>query len=144
MEMSRAQRRAMKAKAKPTAAVLARHCYDFERGGNLVRVSDPRALAALGRAFELLLRNGGHPLALPVSDEAAAGFPNWHRDRAPGGVTWLAVGMDRDGRASYCLQSASSTTRAAAHDAARAKALQRLGGLCQTSGFPEIVERNTR
>jgi hypothetical protein len=144
MPMNRALRRAMKCNAKPTAALLARHCYDFEGGGKLVRVADPKALVALSRAFELLLRNGGLSLALPVSEQEAAGFPNWHRDRLPNWVTWLAVGMDRDGRAAYCLQSASSPSRAAAHDAAREKALQRLAGLCQTSGFPEAQERKVK
>ena len=135
MTTNRAQRRALKHKAETAAARLASQCYDFE-GGGLARVTDPAAIAALARAFAHLLRNGGRPLAVPISEAEAAGFPRWTAERVPGGVTWLAVGLDTELRASYALQSALGGNRALSHEAARAIALSRLAGLCATAGFP--------
>jgi hypothetical protein len=112
--MNRAHRRAIRGSAKATAAVLAGRCYDFA----------------------LLLRNGGRPVAVPVSETEARGFPRWAAMTLPDGVTWLAVGMDGDGRASYSLHTASSPIRALAHDAARVLALSKLAAICATRGFP--------
>ena len=88
------------------------------------------------RAFTLLLRFEGKPVAVPLSEAEAMGFPAHKRACLPGGVTWLAVGLDPEMRASYALQSAAGPDRAAAHEAARELALSRLTGLCATPGFP--------
>ena len=136
MTANRAQRRAMKATTQAAAALMATRCYDFHAGGDLVRITDPQYIVALTRAFTLLLRFGGTPVAVPIAETEARGFPRWRDDVAPGGVTWLAVGMDRDGRASYALQSASSPLNALAHDAARERALGNLAHICATAGFP--------
>ena len=133
--MNRALRRAAKANAKQTAAVLASRVYDFQ-GGAVVRVTDGRAIEALTRAFMLLLRFEGRPVAVPLSEAEVMGFPAHKRACLPGGVTWLAVGLDPEMRASYALQSAAGPDRAAAHEAARELALARLTGLCATPGFP--------
>lgn len=135
MTFNRAQRRAMKMNAKATAAKLAARCYDFHRGV-IVPVTDKRAIAVLTRAFTLLLRAGGRPMAVPITEAEALGFPGHEITRLPGGVTCLAVGIDTEGRASYALQSAAGLDRAAAHDAARDRALSRLAGICATPGFP--------
>lgn len=135
MTANRAQRRAMKGKADATAAKLASRCYDFE-GGGIVPVTDARAIAALTRAFALMLRCGGKPVALPLSRAEAEGFPRYRNASLSGGVSWLAVGLDRDRRASYALQTAAAAGAGMAHDAARALALARLSELCATSGFP--------
>ena len=135
MTLNRAERRAMKHKAGEVAAKLASRCYDFQAAA-LVPVTDSQAIVALTRAFTLLLRAGGQPMAVPISAAEAAGFPRWAADRAPGGVTWLAVGMDAERRASYALQSAASPERALARETARALALSRLAGVCATPGFP--------
>lgn len=136
MTANRAQRRMMKAHAKPAAALMAARCFDFHAGGDLVAITAPLAVAALTRAFTLLLRFGGRPVAVPIAEDEARGFPGWRDDVAPSGVTWLAVGMDREGRASYALQTASSPVLACAHDAAREKALRNLAQVCATAGFP--------
>ena len=136
MSMNRAQRRRMKAEAQPAAALMAARCYDFHGGGGLVRITKPKAVAALTRAFALLLRFGGKPVAVPIAKVEAMGFPLWRDASTPDGVTWLAVGMDPDGRASYALQTASSPLKALAHDAAREKALGNLTQICATAGFP--------
>jgi hypothetical protein len=136
MTVNRAQRRAMKATAQATAAVLAARCYDFHAGGDLVRITAPAAVAALTRALTLLLCFGGKPVAVPIAGAEARGFPRWRDDVAPGGVTWLAVCMDREGRASYALQTASSPFNGLAHETARERALQNLAKVCATTGFP--------
>lgn len=143
MTANRAQRRAMKATAQAAATLMAAHCYDFEGGGNLVRIDAPHAVAALTRAFVLLLRCGGKPVVVPIAKAEAQGFPRWSDALAPDGVTWLAVGMDREGRASYALQTASSPFNPFAHEAAREMALQNLAHVCATAGFPmgEAEER---
>ena len=136
MTANRAQRRRMKAEAKPAAALMASRCYDFQGGGDLVRITAPQSVAALTRAFALLLRFGGEPVAVPIAKAEAQGFPRWSDAFAPDGVTWLAVGIDREGRASYALQTASSPVVACAHEAAREKALDSLAQVCATAGFP--------
>lgn len=135
MTANRTFRRAMKRNAEAVAAKLASRCYDFQ-GGGIVPVSNPLAIAALTRAFKLLLRNGGQPLAVPVSEAEAQAFPAYAANRQPRPITWLAVGMDREGRATYAMQSASSDAPALAHEAARSLALSRLAETCAKPGFP--------
>ena len=136
MTPNRTQRRAMKANAKEIAARMARRCYDFHAGGGMVPIADLNAIAALARAFTLLLRFGGESVAVPISATEASGFPRWHSPSEAGGVTWLAVGLDLEGRGTYALQSAASPLPALAHDTARDKALSNLATVCATSGFP--------
>ena len=136
MSPNLAQRRAFNRHASTTAALLASRCYDYRQGGAVVAVTHPSAVAALARAFTLLLRLGGAPVAVPLPEVEAKGFPRWAANRIPDGVTWLAVGMDLEGRASYALQSAASPSLAAAHEAAKTKALAELARLCATRGFP--------
>ena len=135
MTMNRAQRRALQRNAPATAALMASCCFDFLTDG-LKPITNPVAVAALTRAFTHLIRSGGQPLAIPVSEVEALGFPERKPDHLPGAVTWLAVGLDVQGRGSYALHSALSQDRAAAHEAARALALSRLAEVCATAGFP--------
>ncbi len=136
MTANRAQRRAMKATAQAAAALLASRCYDYQGGGDLVRITAPQSIAALTRAFALLLRAGGKPVAVPIAKAEAQGFPRWSGPLALDGVTWLAVGMDKEGRASYALQTAFSPVNPFAHEAARERALHNLAQVCATAGFP--------
>lgn len=131
--MNRAQRRSVRRNCQAVAAILAGRCYDFQ-GACMVRVTDALAIAALTRAFALLLRSRGRPVAVPISEAEAMAFPR--PACLPDGVTCLAVGLDREGRASYVLQSAAGPDRATAHDMARERALSRLAGVCATPGFP--------
>jgi hypothetical protein len=115
---------------------MALRCYDFHAGGGMVPVTDPAAIAALTRAFTLLLRFGGAPVAVPISEAEAAGFPRWSGKAEAWGVNWLAVGLDLEGRGTYALQSASSDVPALAHEHAREKALQSLSANCATRASP--------
>ncbi|MEI4471505.1 hypothetical protein [Frigidibacter sp. MR17.24] len=142
MMKTRAQRRAMKRKADTVAGILASSCYDFH-GGGTVAVTHPVAIAALRRAFALVLRSGGKPVAVPLSEAEAEAFPRYRADRVPGGVTWLAAGLDPEERATYALQSAGSTDRAEAHEVARMLALARLAFTAATPGFPITETRGT-
>ena len=101
-----------------------------------MRITAPQSVAALTRAFTPLLRFGGEPVAVPIAKAEAQGFPRWSDAFALDGVTWLAVGMDRQGRASYALQTASSPFNPFAHEAARERALRNLAQVCATAGFP--------
>lgn len=135
MMMNRAQRRAIKGNAPCIAAKLAGRCYDIH-GGQLVPIRDAQAIKALTRAFALLLRSGSQPLAVPISESEAKGFPRYDAAMIQGGVSWLAVGLDAENRASYTLQSAKGADRTTAHETARMLALSRLDMVCATAGFP--------
>lgn len=137
MAMTRAQRRAMKRKAPASAALLAATCFDFMKG-ELKPITNPQAVAALTRAFRRLIEAGGQSLALPVSEAEALGFPERKADHLPGGVTWLAVGLDVQGRGSYALHTALADNRAVAHEVARTLALARLREVCAFPGFPTV------
>ncbi len=135
MTLNRAQRRALKRKAPASAALMAACCFDFLKDGPKP-VTHPDAVAALTRAFRRLIETGGKPLAVPVSETEALGFPERTADILPGGVTWLAVGLDVQGRGSYALHTAISDDRPVAHEVARSLALARLAEVCAFSGFP--------
>lgn len=135
MTLSRAQRRAYRAKAAATAATLASCCYDFDAGG-LVRITRPEAKAALTRALARMLKADCRPLALPLSKAETEAFPRYHGRGLPDGVAWLAVGIDPDGRGTYAMQFATGPDRGLAHDAAREMALARVADLTTTRGFP--------
>lgn len=135
MTVPRAQRRLMKRKAGETAACMARCCHDFH-GSAMVPITAAPAIAALTHAFTLLLHAGGRSMAVPISESEALGFPRPARDRPPGAVTWLAVGLDPEGRGTYALHSAASPDRASAHEAARSLVLSRLALTAAAAGFP--------
>jgi hypothetical protein len=96
----------------------------------------PKAVAALTRAFRRLIEAGGKPLAIPVSEAEALGFPERQPDHLPGGVTWLAVGLDVQGRGTYALHSALPEDKATAHEVA----LARLAEVCSFPGFPKFAK----
>jgi hypothetical protein len=138
MSLSRAQRRAMKRKAPANAAFMAACCFDFLKDG-MKPITAPQAIAALTRAFRRLIEAGGQPVAVPVTEAEALGFPERQADHLQGAVTWLAVGLDVQGRGSYALHSALSPDRATAHDVARTLALAQLAEVCAYPGFPKVA-----
>jgi hypothetical protein len=77
-------------------------------------------------------------MAVPLSDAEARAFPRHGRAMpfVPGGVAWLAVGVDVSGRATYSMQSAGDADRGFAHEAAKAMALSRLKAALDMPGFP--------
>ena len=85
-----------------------------------------------------MIEAGCRPVAIPITEQEADGFPRHAASRHAGSVTWLAVGVDTEGRGAYALQSAASKVRAAAHDAAKEKALANLALICAAPGFPRM------
>lgn len=102
--LNRQSRKALAARAKVVAAEAARSSLDYDQTGNLVRVTDERALAVLRRAYERMLVAGGEPQLLRVTDEAAAAFPRGYTTTNAKGGAWLAVGLDQCGAATYVLR----------------------------------------
>lgn len=139
MRLNRSQRRAMKSRAPATAAVMAACCFDFLKDG-MKPITHPQAVAALTRAFRRMIEVGGKPVAIPVSEAEALGFPERKPDHLPGGVTWLAVGLDVQGRGTYALHSALSEDKPTAHEVARTLALARLAEVCSFPGFPKVAK----
>lgn len=141
MQTNRSARRAMRAAATDVAARAAAACYDYTASGALVRVSDPRAVAVLRRAFAMMLRSG-EPVTLQISEAEAASFPRWSGADA-GMVHVMAAWIDVDGRCAYHIRSgamrdpATGETHAAlSADLVDALARASLAELCATSGFP--------
>ncbi|MES2815819.1 MAG: hypothetical protein V4720_13045 [Pseudomonadota bacterium] len=102
--LNRHGRKALAARAKVVAADAARSSLDYDQTGNLVRITDERALAVLRRAYERMLLAGGEPQLLRLTNEAAAAFPRANKVADERAVPWLAVGLDRCGAATYTLQ----------------------------------------
>lgn len=102
--MNRQGRKALAAKARSVADQAARSSLDYDQRGNLVRITDERALAVLRRAYERMLLAGGEWQLLRVSDEAAAAFPRGYKTTDAKGEAWLAVGLDQCGSATYVLR----------------------------------------
>ena len=136
MMMNRTQRRALKRDAVAIAARLVARCYDIGPHGGLAPIESPDARAALCRAFEALLRGGGAPAAIAVTQTEAKGFPRY----IPGPWTHssLAAGFDPDCRACFSIQSATSFVGddGEAARAAQDLALRALGVVMTTRGFP--------
>jgi len=105
--MNRADRRAARAtwraRADQTAPLLARFCLDLGQGcqGPARAISRPLAVKALERAFRHLLRQGGTPQVLLITGEEAAALAPWEPPAPLGWSHYIAVGIDRAGRASY-------------------------------------------
>ncbi|MBJ2153868.1 hypothetical protein [Paracoccus sp. IB05] len=135
--MNRNQRRAMKRTAATAAALLARCCFDYD-GKAMLPVADPVAIAVLEKAFTRMMQAGGELMALPLSEAEARAFPLHEGEKRllPGGVTWLAVGIDVSGRGTYAMQCAKDENRVLAHEAARSMALSRLRASLDMPGFP--------
>ncbi len=101
---NRDARRRMAAEAKALAPRLAGTALDYDERGRLVPVSDARAQAVLCRAFERMLRAGGEPQLLQLTEDAASAFPRGGGAPDAKASAWLAVGLDRAGMATYALR----------------------------------------
>ena len=64
----------------------------------------PAAFAAMTRALRKCLKSGGSPALLKLNADEAEGFPN-PRPHTDGWQTWLAVGIDREGRGTYVTRA---------------------------------------
>lgn len=132
--MNREERRRLAAKAPALARLAAASTFDMGEDG-LRPVIQRQAMAALQRAFERMLKAGGQPMAVPLSEAEASAFPAYCALPTPGAVHALAVGLDVDGRGTYALQSAAGANKAQAHEVARSLALARLAELMAIRGF---------
>jgi hypothetical protein len=121
--------------AREQAAKLAADCYDIN-GNTVVRVENPKAVGLLRQAFTTLLRRRGRPVTMSVASDVAQAFPRNARRALPAGTWCLAVGVGRDGRACYSLQSAQHPSPEIAEHAARCMALAKLEAIGMNDGFP--------
>lgn len=139
--MNRQLRRMMQARAEELARDLARTCFDYTADGRLVPVRDARAVKVLEAAFASMLRQGGEPAVLQITDEAARAFPRKY-DPASGVAhmikPWLAVGLDQAGQATYALRHLLITgmTPAEERDLAEIAMLGELAQELNVPGFP--------
>ena len=136
--MNRTARRILKARAPAMARLWAATCLDFS-GGNLQPIDAPAAVEALRKAFQRMIEAGCAPMALPISEEAAMGFPVRRSDPVPGAAHILAVGIDVAGCGTCALESVISEDRALAHEMGRQRALARLRKVCSVLGYPAMA-----
>jgi|GEM_PF-5668815 len=138
---NRTERRAMRARAKETAAKAAAQTYDYSNDGRLIRVTNPRAVAVLGRAFASMLRTG-QPVTMELSEAEARAFPRW-RDNSAGMAHVLVAWIDQGGCCSYAVRSVAAQDivtgelhRLASVEVAEAVAFERMGEITRYDGFP--------
>lgn len=141
--MNRKTRRMMQAEAETLALSLAATSYDYGASGHLIRVQDARAVAALRQGYAAMLRQGGQPVVIQITKEAARGFPRGGLvpDALAGLVrTWLAVGLDRAGNATYTLQHFGTVglSEDEMRDLAEVRLLEKLAVETNRSGFPGV------
>lgn len=138
----------MRAKACEAATKAAAQTYDFNEAGQLTRVTDPRAVAVLRRAFTTMIRQG-RPLSFQLSEAEAAAFPRW-TGRSAGMVHALAVWIDAGGHCAYAIRSVAAVDlmtgeprEMVAAEVAETAARKRLAEITRYGGFP-IAVRNAR
>jgi len=138
--MNRQQRRAVKAVAEGAAEELSRLAYDYTPQGQLVRVTHPKAVAALKRAFLLMIDNGCKPQVTRIAPDTAEAFPR--ATRPPEGVScYLAVGLDPDARGTYSLRNITTPDAPpeVEEQLNRRAALAHLQPLIARRGFPQAT-----
>lgn len=129
MQANRSTREALKRQAPAIAARLAADTWVFD-GAELVVVADPMAVGALFRAFRMMIRAAGQPVALPISRAEALAFPANNSRDVPGSVYWLAVGVNVSGKATSSVQCVSGPVKAVSHELARTRALAAVADGC--------------
>jgi hypothetical protein len=135
--MNRKQRRAAKTVADGAAAQMAAAAFDYTAQGQLVRVTHPKAVAALQRAFALMIEGGCHPIATRIPHSTAETFPR-AIGYGPEVASYLAVGLDPEGRGTYSLRAivTPDAPPALADQYNRQAALECLRPLTASRGFP--------
>jgi hypothetical protein len=98
--LNRAQRRQA---ARRWAEPLARSCLHTREGRIIAAQAGERAVKALARGFEHLLRTG-EPAVLQLSPAEAMAFPGADAEGAQRAQSWLAVGLDVEERGTYALR----------------------------------------
>jgi hypothetical protein len=137
--MNRAQRRKMRKAADTVAARFASACYDYTPKGRLVRVTHPRAVALLEKAFAHMLRTGAASHVVKLTQQDGSTFPRGTHNALPYPAPyWLAVGLDREGRGTYALEQIDIRGADAVTERrlAEAQVLARLARHTCYAGFP--------
>lgn len=123
--------------AKAVARLVASAAYDRDKAGDLVRVSDPKAVGLLEQAFAQLILRGGKPFAMQISASEAAAFPS--HDPVEGGSYAIAVGFDVETRATFSTAGAAAVRGdqpIEAAEVARHVAMMGLTHGLQSAGIP--------
>ena len=103
--MTRNERRRLRRKAKPTAAIAPATFFDFGPGKAPKAVSEQRAMDALAKCIERLIVANFEPQVMRLSADVSAAFPRHDSAKTPpGSQPYLAVGMDTGGQPTYCLR----------------------------------------
>jgi hypothetical protein len=141
--MNRQQRRAARAVSDAAAIEMAANSFDYTPDGRLVKVTHPKAVAALRRAYSVMMDNKCAPLATRISPEAAAKFPRAKRP-LEGVKSYLAVGLDPEGRGAYSLRDiATPDAPPELEDTLnRRAALAKLQPKLQRVGFPMTWDKS--
>ena len=139
--MNRQTRRRLAAHADALSVLWARSCLGYGRCVRPVLVQDARAVQALESAFSKMLRAGGEPMVVAVSNEVADAFPlqcAGDAVLARLAKAWLAVGIDRDGRATYAMRRLviGGVSAAEERDLAEVAMLGELAKELNAPGFP--------
>lgn len=137
--MNRAQRRKMRKAADGIAAGFASACFDYTPEGRLVRVTHPRAVALLERAFAHMLRTGATSHVVKLTQQDGETFPRGTQHALPYPAPyWLAVGLDAEGRGTYAMEQIDIRGADAVTERrlAEAQVLERLARHTCYAGFP--------
>jgi hypothetical protein len=139
MTMNRTARRALKARAPAMARLWSLTCLDISED-RLQPINAPAAVEALRKAFQRMIEAGCRPMAFPISEAAAMGFPVRNADPMPGAAHILAVGVDVLGCGTCTLESVLSDDPALAHEMGRQRALARLRKVCAVAGYTATAD----
>ncbi len=104
--MNRHQRRQAMKNADKLASKMAASCADYTATGHLTRVTHPRAVKLLTRAFAELLRAGEPTQVIKLTQADAQCFSRASQAAAPDDCpSWLGVCLDVDGRGVYHINT---------------------------------------
>ena len=139
--MNRNARRKFAANAETLSVLMAASCLGYSKAGSMGRIKDAGAIKTLERAFALMLRQGGEPVVIQISNEVANAFPFQSVPRAMLAFSpqaWLAVGIDREGRGTYAMRRLviAGATEAQERDIAEVAMLGELARELNIPGFP--------
>ncbi len=141
---TRAERRKLLRAATKAAKAAARNAFDYTPDGKLTRVTNPRAIARLEKAYltfvEIMVQLGEPvPFIVPLDEDDAKAFPRYDpKENPPGSRSWLAVSLDVEGRFTHVMQHIVPPGRGETEDNAFAATvlLETLEDRAAHPGFP--------
>jgi hypothetical protein len=135
--LNRQQRRhAAKRFAPELARSFLQVSIPADRGRPVMPVHGEKAVRVLTRALAQLIQTA-QPHCMRLTPDEAMGFPGQDPEALQGGEPWLAVGIDRDGRATYALRYVAPQTgdRMAVRRLVEHFMFRELAVLCAASGL---------